>query len=185
MKTKEKKLLCVFNICVLIIMFIGVLLMFYSATNGDRYRFAQQGLKVVTFISMVMATTSFYYRATCGKKSKVKYCLLSVILILLMVGMFVINNVLHYIGFASMFGYEVTVSFKQFCMDDLKYGACRYISIPLLGITMFYVADERIYRLLMPLYDKMEKLFITFLSKLELHELCGLNDMEEEDDDER
>lgn len=174
MNTKEKKLLCLFNICALIIVFIGVLLMFYSAANGDRYRFAQQGLKIVTYLSMVIATTSFYYRATYGKKSTVKYCLLAVILILIMIGIFVINNVLHYIGFASMFDYEITVSLKQFCLDDLKYGVCRYISIPLLGITMFYVADKRIYRLLMPLYDKIENLFITVFSKLSGEDISDL-----------
>lgn len=185
MNTKEKKLLCVFNICAWIIVFTGVFLMFYSAANGDRYRFAQQELKIVTYLSVVMAITSLYYRATYRKKSTVKYCLLAVILILLMVGIFVINNVLHYLGFASMFDYEVAVSLKQFCLDDLKYGVCRYISIPLLGITMFYVADKRIYRLFMPLFDKMENLCITAFSKLGLTQLCGLNDMEDEDDDER
>lgn len=185
MNKKGKKLLCVFNICLLIIVFIGVLLMFYSAANGDRYRFAQQGLKIVTYLSMVIATTSFYYRAIYRKKSTVKYCLLAVILILLMVGIFVINNILHYLGFASMFDYEVAVSLKQFCLDDVKYGVCRYISIPLLGITMFYVADKRIYRLVMPLFDRMENLCITVFSKLGLAQLCGLNDTEDEDDDER
>jgi len=185
MYIEEKRRNKLMNVSTITFVAIGLICMFYSAANGDRYRLVQQGLKVVTYISMVMATTSFYYRATYEKKSTVKYCLLAVILILLMVGIFVINNVLHYIGFATMFDYEVTVSLKQFCLDDLKYGVCRYISIPLLGITMFYVADKRIYRLLMPLCDKMEKTFITALSKLGLHELCGLNDTEDEDDDER
>ena len=182
MYIKEKRRIKLINILALMFAVVGLICMFYSAANGDRYRFAQQGFKMVTYLSLIMVTTSFYYRATYGKKSTVKYCLLTVILILLMVGIFVINNVLHYIGFASMFDYEVTVSLEQFCLDDLRYGVCRYISIPLLGITMFYVTDKRIYRLL---YDKMEKLFLTAFSKLGLSELCGLYDTEDEDDVER
>lgn len=192
MKQRMTKGLKITNILLILFIIIGMTLMFYSAVEGDIYRLAQQKLKITVFFCMIVITTNISYGLLSKMKSSFKYGTVALISVFLMSVIFILNNVLHYIGFVSMFSESIETYFIQFCLDDLRYmnwlGLYRYAGILAGTMICFYIIDKKVYRLLINPFEKMTdlimKLFVSAFNKLGLTEWLGLNVLEEDANDE-
>lgn len=176
MSVGKKRVLRFINGFLIIVVALGLMSMFYSAYNGDRYRLAQQELKAIVYFCMIILTTNMTYSVTYRMKKSIKYCVAVLILIFHMLATFVLNNLLHYLGFATYFYDNMDVSLIQFCLEDLKYGVYRYISIPIVGMCVYYIIDKEVYKLLTCLLKKVVA-FVAVHSKL----LLLTDDIEKDD----
>ncbi len=187
MKSRKIKFLKIYNAFSISIIIVGLLLMFYSAYLGDRYRLSQQGLKCFVFFCMITLTTNVLNRSLCKMKNSTKYGVVALISILLMLSIFILNNVLHQIGFISIFSERIEVPLFQFFIEDLRYmnfiGLYRYIGIPAVTMTMFYIVDKETYRVLANPFKKIAlfvlRLFYNVFNKLGLNEIFGIRDVED------
>lgn len=185
--TSFQKLRMGWDIAFGIVGVLGLGLLLYSALNGDRYRFDLQKMKAVTYVCMAILVSRGAYRLLAKLHIILRYLCAIALNLLFTGGIFCFNNLLHYHGYASMFGYPEDVKFYPFLRSDLHYtlglGVFRYVLCFALGIFTFLILDTGLYQAAANGVKRLGKFLfrgiIAVLNKVGLAEFFGLIPAEE------
>lgn len=183
----RKKTIGILDVCAVIFIVIGMIFMFYNAVNGNRYRYFYvsefRTIKALVGLCTVLEWARIMYRLLGTKKNAVKYSAALISYVLLAVVVFVVNNILHYVGFVAESGIN-NVNLGYFIIADLKYlngaGIIRYVLLAAIGMVVFFVLDKGV---MGRLGDIIAGYGEKIMKKFNLSKMFGIEIIEEYEDE--